>query len=430
MQTANFSNGGQGGLRLRLLGAAAPQTLVTQSKNGNPALVDEYLIKYMSQNASYIGAATIQNNYNIEDMAVSAVRLIYANHETTARTINKASVAFCWGIHTDGFTPLNSSGVPDNTLWVPITSATGLVNAASATGAATPNFDRAYTATAWQAVPSVGSGLRYMLIRTYGQITQTSLSGTLSSSGVAGGAWAGIDQGRHLTSCYKYASDGVTNPGSWTGVTFADGVCPAVVQVRSQTKGISLVGFGDSLTQGYRTGADHDSFLFKAACLASKPQAPVTWANFGVAGSQSTNFYQEALKAISGPHKPSVLVFPVSSPNDPSATTQATLDASWARAQDIAARCKAAGIVPVLWGPTPFYTTSQPAVRAQRDRAKAQCALSGTLYFDAYSVLENPSSPDTLNPAYDYGDRHYNEAGAAALGAAFNAAILGPLLAA
>lgn len=390
----------------------------------------DLLVKYMSQNASYIGLATIQNNYTIEDMAVSAVRLIFANHETTARTINKAIVAFHYGMAADGFTPLNAQGVADNTLWQPIASATGLVNAAAPSAGTSPNFDRAYTATDWTPATSVGSGLRGFSVRTYGNITQNSLTGSLDTSGVAGGTWATIDQGRHLTSCFKFSSDGVTTPGSWTGVTFNSAVAPAVVEFRT-TRGVSVAGWGDSLTQGFNTTSAHNAWGFKGCVLASTAAKPVTWANFGVSGTLSTNFYQEALKGIVGPHKPSVLLFPVNSPNDTSSNTQPTLDAAWARAQDIVARCKAAGIVPVLWGPTPFSSAAANNLpyRAQRDRAKTWCAANGVPFFDAYAVLENPGTPDTLLPAYNSGDGHPNDAGTTAMGQGFYSTVLQPLLA-
>lgn len=419
---------------LRALGASlasfAARDATAQFMSGpsyfiRPAFSTDQMVKPWSQGGSLAGSATIQNNYNAEG-AYTAFRLGYGNYTTSPQTITKAIAAAPYGYDTDGFTPLNSGGSPDNTLWSAVAGAAGLVVPPGS--GSSPNLIWNYVFTPWQSLPSVArldaGVLPLFAVRSY-----TTLG---SAYGLAPQVtpWASINQGRTMLGYLKFA-DGVTNPANFAGATGPQqSILPSIVQLRLANRGLGVAAAGNSLTQGYGTTSDQNSWGFQACCSVSTPSRPVSWANFGIAGSVSTTFYQNALDVLAVA-TPDVFCFPVFTPNDP--ITQPAMDAAFSRAIAIAQQCVRAGIIPVLWTPMPDNQTgaNQTMLLAQRNRTLV-LRNQGMLVPDFYNVLNDPANPGHILVAYQsatQGSNHPNDAGDAACAVELVNQALNPCLA-
>ena len=94
----------------------------------------------------------------------------------------KAIVAFAYGVAADGFTPLNSAGQPDNTMWQTVAGANNLI-IQPGTSSASPNYGRSYSLTGWQPMATQGPpGLKCVCVRTYGFIISFGLTGEIETS--------------------------------------------------------------------------------------------------------------------------------------------------------------------------------------------------------------------------------------------------------
>ncbi len=369
------------------------------------------------------------------------VRLIHTNLDTSPETLI-ASVAPS-SVMGDGANPVNSSGVVDQTLHVPVTwngggvptdwpSPAGSTRTVSAppqvAGANAANFACTFVASDWIPVRSLprsdGSQTPLLFTRMAGQGAGPINVGVASAAlGAAPGAnpWDAVCRGRGMVGWYA-GGDQATTPGAVTP-TYAPYFAPLCVEAIGRRRGVVVGVTGDSLSQGAGTTTGQLSPWQIAAWTLSTSAFPVTVAKLGYAGMASANF-QAIGMAFAKAYRPDVLIIKAETPNDlnPSITVY---EASLARALQMIEWCLANGSVPVLLTAEPWgYSGS---AEQARQAFNMWVRGAGYLFVDMDAVLADPASPANILPAFNSGSAppHYGDAGSAALAVAFQAVLSG-----
>lgn len=197
------------------------------------------------------------------------VRIIYLNASSNSWTVTNAAVAATSALG-DGFTPSggNSSftnltfngggafGLPPSP-----TGAAGtiVVPACQNSGA---NTVYGMVASDWAPLPSlertdiIGSNVHLVLVRTYASGSQY---GIKSASQWLYNNWQNPSQnlGRYFRTFFK-SGNCVSSPGNFINPTesYNYGGTGMVVQFMSRARGLSIIGVGDSLTQGHEYTAN------------------------------------------------------------------------------------------------------------------------------------------------------------------------------
>lgn len=379
-------------------------------------LTSLHTVKPWSQGSVEITNATVQVNM-VAEGPFSAFYLMFRNPTALAQTITRASYALAYGLDTDGRTPLNAAGDADNSLWTLIPGLASFVIPAG-TGAESPNFVSGVARSPRIAAPSVvrndADPKPWLLVRLY--------TARISGHGlpILQTDWPGVDLGRHWTTHTTF-SDRVTTPsgGTWTSPNRISAVYAA--QFEMVTPGISFVEVGDSVDQGYQgegTTTDHNNSGHVGCAAVSTQECPVSYANFGEAGTNSANFVTRTQAILPFLSPGTLLSYPTYTPND--SFDASTVQVAFARAMLIAQQAASNnGVKTVFRTPTPWGYAGANLVTIETYLAQVRAMASqGIDVLDWWAVLNDPDNDGTIIEAYGAADGHHpSEAGHAAVAA-------------
>lgn len=383
--------------------------------------------------------------------AFDSVRLHLYHRETNSATVFKALVA---ATETAALTSAAVSGQPTvaGAQTAALRSALGAPGWASVTfGGASSGDLAAATAYAptvlssdWIELPSVA--------RVAGETsTRPLLMVRVFHDGAANGAWNACGGFTADTDADKTAwenagpraSGGNAHPSPWwreyqfNTITTTDGVTTPATNVPSATlqgagmwvavefgyrnRAISVMGVGDSLTEGTISYGSFGSWGLRGCMLASSPSRPVSFFNAGISG-QTSNTYVTAAETAVPIMKPTHVVYELMSPNDQAAVgalTAIEAGVHMARLQRMVRLCKANGARLVVVGPFPnnAYTVGSDAFRLQVRAAAAAAAAAGSAfdYLDVEAVLGDGATPARYKNGFAYDNTHPNNAAMDAL---------------
>lgn len=372
---------------------------------------------------------TAASTYSLQmglDSDYNLVRMVYSAW-TNGYTISGACVSptASPGLAND---PVNAAGATDQTMWqfvyfnnagldvLPQDQATwgsGTRTFAVPAGSST-RPPRWYSD--WVRVRSLdridGGVFPLILIRhlTDGTgLQQPPIIGTLSS-------WSASSGGRDLVARLHATFDGVTTPAALGTAGLTSIIIPDGVQYISSVPGITVLGFGDSLTAGFGSTTQQHGWGLLACQALSTLSRPITFWNQGWVGSTSDDFWYNGYLAYKG-SRPDVVTIPAWTPND--AHTQAAAQLSWSRCMDFVQRVELDKRVPVVMGPMPYGTVTAGAQEAARQWVRSQmlaAASQGLLCIDWDTVpgLCTGADPNQLLPGLIAGAgqaNHPNDAG-------------------
>lgn len=340
--------------------------------------------------------------------AFSAARAIYLNHSTSLSGVKAAfAPSSVWG-----------NGYEADGTWVDATfggATTGTIPAGSISGL---NATYGVLATDWSELTSLGTQ-HILMCRTYAAGNLPSLS--VDSARVT--SYNTIAPGLQFGTWSRQSFDGVADkPGfSSPAPTASSRVCPAILQVRTRKRGLSIMGIGSSNFMGQGTTSDNNSFGFQAVKSLLAEGFPCSWTNEGIAGTTSANWLVR-FNGLVDVVLPDVALINTWTTND--GDTAAAAQAGISRTFAIAEACLQKGIVPILVTAPP-HIGNTVVTDAHRIWANTQAReATGLLVADIDAVLSDGATPARLVPAYNSGDgTHLNDAGAAAA-----AAVILPLL--
>jgi hypothetical protein len=328
------------------------------------------------------------------------VRLFYQLDVSTLGSIQGAQIGLP-GSATDAFGLGAGASKP---AWTPVTFADqGLAHGLAR--APIPGF----LFSDWIAVPAPAEagGLALLMTRTF---IGPGGRGTPAPVG-AERAWAGVSQGR-LQQSYRW--NGAQLGAAATPVVGAGFMVPACLQYDTAAPGVTVMGVGDSLMQGFHTISGLDGLGFQACAMVSTPQHPVQWCLQGRAGETAADYFHGFDAAMEWA-QPGIVILQTWSRNSP--PTTAAADDEWAATLAAIARVKAAGAMPILMPPWPNASMTagiEPlrleALRRARGMARTVAVL------DVEGLLGTGAFPNRLRPEFDSGDGvHPNDAAHAAV---------------
>jgi len=365
------------------------------------------------------------------DADFDSVRVVYYHHGTGSPVIT-ACVAATETAQTDTtdhlFEPIaggvkyqvKDSATDDkgwrSVLWAGAASPT--VVAASNSWAPT------ISASDWiplQSVPRADGGtLPLLMLRLYSATAAAQPYSKVSCVAAMRDATA-ANNGRILQSA-AYSGDAVgtisdaARPGSLASS------CPTVgIQFRTRSRGLVIVGVGDSITQGDGQVADlFSSWGLRAAAKLSTAARPVSYWNNGVDGKTSSFYLPSGLNTAVAV-APNIMVYSAYSPNDYGAAPTAgalryAVQTMMAKTQAMLDYCYANNITPILTTGNPhsaqLTTVAVDDVRkVYNAKIRAMCAAKMAYLADWDLALSDGASPAAYLPAYDVGDHlHPNEA--------------------
>ncbi len=232
------------------------------------------------------------------------VRIVYLNASSNSYTVTKAVVAPTSAIG-DGFTPsggnatfinvtFNNNGSPGLPPSPSGSATTITVPAASTTGA---NTVYGIAFSDWIPLPSVdrtdvvGSNIHLLLVRTYAAGTQYGLK---ASSQQLYNNWQNPvrNLGRPFRTFFK-SGDCATTPANFISPTesYNYGGTGSVFQYMSRVRGLSVIGVGDSLTQGHEYTANASVTATIGGTITSGDIVSLTFANSTISGLPATASY-------------------------------------------------------------------------------------------------------------------------------------------
>jgi hypothetical protein len=235
--------------------------------------------------------------------------------------------------------------------------------------------------------------------------------------------WNLFAQNRTLNLFTDFGVDNVTAPAALVSANAGSLITPDGVQYMSSVPGYTVLGIGDSLTQGLQSSTGIHSWAVLSCLALSTPSRPVTFWNQGVSGTTSDKYWANGYTAFKA-CKPDVVTIPVWTPND--AATQAAADTAWSRATDFADYAARNGAVPVLMGPVPWLGITAPweLARLSARTRMLNAASKGMAVLDWENVIGTGASPNTIQPAL-LATAHPNDAGYALM----DSAVFRPVLA-
>ena len=285
----------------------------------------------------------------------TAVRFGFLNVNAAAQTITKMIAAPSGTLSAAGVAPINAAGAVDYTLFKPVLfggAASGTVPAATA-NAGTGQATQSLLMSDWLALPSLartdGGTLPILMTRTYS--ASTAYGGQPTTTELANQNAA--DAARTYLG-YYLSGDKVTTPSSWTTATAANYFSPDIIQYQTTVKGASVMGVGDSRTQGYSgstTGTNYYGAEYQACLALSQPSFPVSFINGGFSGQQDASFIANGTTLFNA-LQPDITIIETMSPNDTSSQVQAIT--SFNAAMGLAATIVAAGKQAILRTPMPW----------------------------------------------------------------------------
>ena len=188
--------------------------------------------------------------------------------------------------------------------------------------------------------------------------------------------------------------------------------------VRSRNPGVSSAWVGDSLTQGYRTQADHNSWGFKAAAIASRSGLPCSNAEFRSLRIDERPTSCRKPCRLSRRSNPGHASIPPWTANDNPTGQSTAFDNGYNQMLTFVQACVNMGITPVIQSGFPIYnnqSANQPFVLSSHLRARAFAQANGFPYVDFYNGVGDPTvgfdQPKFMNAIWNYGDTHLDDLG-------------------
>lgn len=353
-----------------------------------------------------------------------AVRLIFANGTTGTATVGVAKVSPLSDLSTAS-NQNNSGGT-----WYSVTfggSATGTIPAAA--GA---SFRRNYLLSDWISVSSLGrvdgGAFPALAVRAY-----ISTSGTI---GVVGNGtdnftnWATKPDGRiHIMR--NQGGDQVTAPAGFSSTTNVSQSPIVGVQYAARGRVITVMGIGDSITDGRGTYIGDGFGIPACAAISDINGVAVEWANCGWAGANPTQILNAGLDALAY-FSPDIVVLPNGTPNVSVAPLTTTgISTSRQMLYRLLAECQTKRVIPLIWTWLPTndtvkaWNSSDALRRAWNDDVRKLASSRGMLVVDADAVLAgeaNGSGQIQMLAGSTTDGIHPNDTGNALLASAFKSA--------
>ncbi|EHL99398.1 GDSL-like protein [Acetobacteraceae bacterium AT-5844] len=363
---------------------------------------------------------TVHTTWCLED-DFDLVRLVFENDTATPYTVTKALVAPSASPNeAGGHQPIDAAGSAVS--WVPVTfdglgadlgprPTPGSVLTVTVPGIGA-NQVKSYACSDWIRISSLlpapanpSQQLRYAMTRSF------------YSGAARGQRWAGLDTAVSSPYSLGRIGRGLLGAGDATSGAFPTAIStgwsvPAILQYYSRSRGATIVNLGDSISQGTGSVGDAVGWAHLACGQLSKAGRPVSLCNAGWGGQSSLNFYLRGRQEVDI-SRPSVMPIAVFSPND-GTPTQASVNASFSRAIDLADYAISLGVVPIFLTPIPWVslTAETDALRLQLvTRLRAMASSGSILVLDMDAIVSDGATPARIQPEYDADGTHLSDAG-------------------
>jgi lysophospholipase L1-like esterase len=394
------------------LASQLPTAVATAVANAPPPPSVQYAVQRPRYNVHIMrrafpidsnNAGALHTNQNLiaAESAFDAVRLGYFNGSTAAASVIQKAAVNVTSAPGDEWNLTNG-----NAAWTAVTFA----GAASLTvPAATFAILPTYSFSDWISINSIArtdnvNALPLLAVRSViGASIPTPITGNLAG-------YASINEGRLWTAKYMLG-DAVADPALTGTITQALRLAPLAVQFRMRTRGLAVMGVGDSVTQGLTTTSDNNSWGFRACKELSTAGFPVSWYNQGHAGMASWDFPTIASSQITL-LKPDVCFIQCQSGND-GTMSATTLGNSRARALGMADLVIENRGTPVLVGAQPRNASgaSETARLAHNDMLRTAAANGGIPFLDLDTILRDPGNVSSMPASSTNDGIHPNNAG-------------------
>lgn len=213
--------------------------------------------------------------------------------------------------------------------------------------------------------------------------------------------WASHPSGRIWKMRRANGNFASTSQSSFTASASTSNQCPVIgVQYAARGKIITVMGVGDSLTEGRGTYIG-EGYIFPAVTnVSNKNRVPIEYCNLGWSGASSGAFRNSAIDVLSAGIIPDIMVVPNGSPNDISTTiTAANINSLRINMNRILAECRDKNVQTLIttWMP------SNPAIKdyggsdSLRTTYNAETLLyrnTGSIVVDTSSVLSGITDGD------------------------------------
>jgi hypothetical protein len=330
-------------------------------------------------------------------------------------------------------------------------SATDLINPVDSTGAAAPwipaFFDNAGADIPWEKQTNQVSGsgttrtitlLRAPSVSTLDGTTQTALNAYTLSDWIPissfdrtdGGRWPllyvrtyatgttnggirfrilpqtstatnfGNQVGDRIWQCYSGAGDFVATPPGFAPGTPDGHTILVAIQFYSRSRGITLMGIGDSILGGTGGGPGGIDWGVRATFELSRPEAPITWilAPTGVIQDTTPEAWITNTENMFDFVQPSIVIMESMSRNWPA--SQINVDRLWQRYVQMCGRLDKIGGRPIWIAPSPANMTYTAATEPFRLEIVQRCYQpfnGGQMMWDM-----NPTMSQHLTPLDDW----------------------------
>jgi lysophospholipase L1-like esterase len=203
--------------------------------------------------------------------------------------------------------------------------------------------------------------------------------------------WATRSDGRKWIA-RRQQVEAVNTPSNFTSTTNVSQSPIVGIQYLARGKVVTVMGVGDSITDGRSTYLG-EGFILPAVEELTATDLAVEYANIGWSGQAMNTFAERAIDALeSDVVRPDILVMPVGSPNDPgNSTITAAHLATWrSKRARLEAAARRAGVPVVLWTMLPVNTAvnnwgASDSIR--RDYNTEQLARKGILIADTAAAV-------------------------------------------
>jgi hypothetical protein len=378
------------------------------------------------------GAAPNRTRSSLYQLPTGAVgvRFELANLMTDSAVTYNAAYALSAGTG-DWFTPLNSSGEPDNALWVPVT-AEGSPNMTVDAAAVKNQPARLLTdAMPFMTPPPSridggrGICLFFRLCSTAGNLTYHDVDATVGLwnghanaqnpgqfSQTFGGSW-----GNPANNCIEGGFEVVYQLNDLSPVIVPHSILPIMTMPT-----LTIMSIGDSILSGASTRGRRDAGIngagFQLAKALSRPLCPAFHVNEAASGMTTFDFTGNARNTLAI-MVPDIILLQTYSANDPDAATVEGVWRAWQRTMALASEAAEAGSQVVLITSPPFCGDGSPRPAAHWEAARVYAnelvRKSGMAFVDSDVVIGLERDPVGFAPGTSDDLIHPNEFGSALL---------------
>lgn len=168
--------------------------------------------------------------------------------------------------------------------------------------------------------------------------------------------WESIPNGRFWIA-RQQDGDHVTTLTGFNTTTNMDQSPIVGFQYLSRGKVVSIMGVGDSITDGIGTYRGEGFGMLITNELSDMNKVALEWSNCGWASQTPTQYTNRAIDILNSKIKPDILLFPVGSPNGVVAPITDTQMRDFAgKAQSVVAKCNEKNVQCILWTWLPTNT--------------------------------------------------------------------------